>query len=171
LAVQADKQGELKLNDKVIAVAQGDYEWISTKKLRLQKIVDMIRGERGSTVNLKVIPADDPTITKEISIVRGEVALKNKLATAELLESPSAMGKKMKVGWITLPSFYADMEEGKVGASDRCGAPAAPPDEGRYRRSRAGDAWQWRWFSGRGYPHDRPVHPLRSRGSDQGLEG
>lgn len=110
----ADKQGELKLNDKVIAVAQGDYEWISTKKMRLQKIVDMIRGKQGSTVNLKVIPADDPTVTKEISIVRGEVALKDKLATAELLESPSALGKKMKVGWITLPSFYADMEEGKV---------------------------------------------------------
>jgi len=110
----ADKQGELKLNDKVIAVAQGDSEWISTKKLRLQKIVDMIRGKQGSTVNLKVIAANDPSVTKEISIMRDAVALKDKLATAELLESPAALGKKMKVGWITLPSFYADMEEGKV---------------------------------------------------------
>lgn len=110
----ADKEGELKLNDKVIAVAQGDYEWVSTKKLSLQKIVDMIRGKQGTTVNLKVIPADDPTSTKEINIVRGEVSLKDKLANAELLKTPSALGAPLKVGWIFLSSFYADMQEGKV---------------------------------------------------------
>jgi carboxyl-terminal processing protease len=110
----ADKQGELKLNDKILAVAQGDYEWVSTKNLRLQKIVEMIRGKQGSTVNLKVQPADDPTLTTEITIVRGEVALKDKLANAELIKTPTSEGNSLKVGWIYLSSFYADMQEGKV---------------------------------------------------------
>ncbi len=110
----ADKEGELKLNDKIIAVAQGNYEWVSTKNLRLQKIVEMIRGKQGTTVNLKVIPAADPSSTKEISIVRGEVSLKDKLANAELLQTPAAQGKPLKVGWIYLSSFYADMQDGKV---------------------------------------------------------
>ena len=110
----ADKEGELKLNDKIVGVAQGNYEWVSTKNLRLNKIVEMIRGKQGTTVNLKVVPADDPTVTKEISIVRGEVSLKDKLANAELVQTPAAQGKAMKVGWIYLSSFYADMQEGKV---------------------------------------------------------
>ena len=110
----ADKQGALKLNDKVISVSQGSGEWVSTKKLSLQKIVDMIRGKQGTTVTLKVLPAADPSSSVEIAIVRGAVALKDKVANAELLESPAALGDKLKVGWINLSSFYADMEEGKV---------------------------------------------------------
>lgn len=110
----ADQQGVLGLNDKILAVAQGDYKWVDTKYLRLQKIVDMIRGKEGSTVNLKIIPAKDPSTVKEISIVRGKVALKDKVANAELLESPEALGKKQRLGWINLSSFYADMDEGKV---------------------------------------------------------
>ncbi len=114
----ADKQGELKLNDKITGVAQGDAEFVETKYMKLQKIVDMIRGKDGSTVRLRVNPADDPTATKIITIVRGEVELKEKLANAELLLTPAEMGPPMKIGWINLSSFYADMEEGTVSTTD-----------------------------------------------------
>ncbi|HEY1083952.1 MAG TPA: carboxy terminal-processing peptidase, partial [Prosthecobacter sp.] len=114
----ADKQGELKLNDKITGVAQGDAEFVETKYMKLQKIVDMIRGKEGSTVRLRINPADDPTSTKIISIVRGEVELKEKLANAELLQTPAEMGPPMKIGWINLSSFYADMEEGTVSTTD-----------------------------------------------------
>ncbi len=110
----ADKQGGLALNDKVVGVAQGDYKWVDTKYLRLQKIVDMIRGKEGSTVNLRIVPASAPGTTREISIVRGKVSLKDKVANAELLESPESLGGKTRLGWINLSSFYADMDEGKV---------------------------------------------------------
>ncbi len=115
----ADKQGELKLNDKIIGVAQGDAEFVDTKYLKLQKIVDMIRGKEGSTVRLRVNPADDPGSTKIVSIVRGEVELKEKLANAELLVTPAEDGKEsLKLGWINLSSFYADMENGTVSTTD-----------------------------------------------------
>lgn len=114
----ADKQGQLKLNDKVTGVAQGDAEFVETKYMKLQKIVDMIRGKEGSTVRLRVTPADDPSSTRIISIVRGEVELKEKLANAELLLTPPEMGPPTKIGWINLSSFYADMEGGTVSTTD-----------------------------------------------------
>lgn len=111
----ADKEGSLKLKDRIIAVAQGNSDYVETKFIKqLQKIVDMIRGKEGSTVRLKVVPASDPSITKEISIVRGAVELKDQVASAELIVTPPTMGVQEKLGWINLKAFYADMEEGKV---------------------------------------------------------
>lgn len=111
----ADKQGELQLNDRIVAVAQGNSgDYVDVKYKKLQDIVDMIRGKPDTVVRLKIVPATDPTATKEIAITRGEVELKEKLANAELLQTPPELGKPMKLGWINLSSFYADMEEGKV---------------------------------------------------------
>lgn len=115
----ADKQGELKLNDKITGVAQGEAEFVDTKYMKLQKIVDMIRGKDGSTVRLRINPAADPGATKIVSIVRGEVELKEKLANAEMLVTPAEEGKQpLKLGWINLSSFYADMENGTVSTTD-----------------------------------------------------
>jgi carboxyl-terminal processing protease len=116
----ADKQGELKLKDKIMAVAQGEGkslgDWTDIKYMKLQKVVEMIRGKAGTKVSLRVHPgeADDPSLTKEITIVRGEVELKEKLANAELILTPAVDGKSSRYGWINLSSFYADMEEGTV---------------------------------------------------------
>lgn len=110
----ADKDGQLQLKDLIVAVAQGEEQYVDVKYKKLQDIVDMIRGKPDTVVRLKVIPATDPSATKEISIVRGEVELKEKLANAELILTPPELGKSIKLGWINLSSFYADMEEGKV---------------------------------------------------------
>jgi len=117
----ADKQGELKIGDKILAVGQGEAtggpsDWVDIKYMKLQKVVEMIRGTAGTIVRLRVNPAgaEDPSEVKIIPIVRGPVELKEKLASAELIETPPIDNKSSKLGWITLPSFYADMEEGTV---------------------------------------------------------
>lgn len=110
----ADKDGQLQLKDLIVAVAQGEDQYVDVKYKKLQDIVDMIRGKPDTVVRLKVVPATDPSTTKEISIVRGEVELKEKLANAELILTPPELGKSIRLGWINLSSFYADMEEGKV---------------------------------------------------------
>lgn len=114
----ADKQGELQLGDQILSVAQGEKDFVDVKFMKLQKIVDMIRGDDGTTVRIKVSPANDRNTTKLISIVRAEVELKEKLANAEMILTPDALGKPTKVGWIMMPSFYADMEEGKVSMTE-----------------------------------------------------
>jgi len=82
--------------------------------------VDMIRGKKGTTVRLQVIAArsTDPSQRKIINIVRDEIKLTEQAAKADLIEEPSPSGgPPIKIGWITLPSFYADMEHsGEAGA-------------------------------------------------------
>lgn len=113
----ADKSGLLKERDKIIGVAQGaDGAMEDVRALKLQKIVDQIRGEEGSTVRLKIVPANDPTSEKEIAIVRTKVELKDKVATANLMETTKD-GQPLRLGWITLPAFYADMDTHESGCT------------------------------------------------------
>ncbi len=114
----ADKSGAVKIGDIIMGVAQGDGEMEDVEGFKLRKIVEKIRGEAGSVVRLKIQPADDPAITREVSITRERVELKDTLAKGELIEIqntqsgiPAPGATPQKIGWLTLDSFYADMEK------------------------------------------------------------
>jgi carboxyl-terminal processing protease len=108
----ASKDGRLKVGDRVSAVAQGDKEFVDTVDMKLDKVVEMIRGKKDTIVRLQVLPvtATDPAERKTIDIKRDEVKLKEQEAKAEIIERARPDGTVQRVGWITLPSFYADME-------------------------------------------------------------
>ena len=108
----ASKSGELKVGDRVTAVAQGDKEFVDTVDMKLDKVVEMIRGKKDTIVRLQVIPvnATDPSNRKIVTITRDEIKLKEQEAKAEVVERAQANGSVQRIGWITLPSFYADME-------------------------------------------------------------
>jgi carboxyl-terminal processing protease len=110
----AARSGKLKPNDKIVAVAQGDGEFTDVVEMKLRKVVDLIRGPKGSRVRLRVNPADapDPSIRKEIELVRDEIKLEDQEAKARIHEFPDADGKIRKVGLIDLPSFYATFAVG-----------------------------------------------------------
>ncbi|MEC5128504.1 carboxy terminal-processing peptidase [Verrucomicrobiales bacterium BCK34] len=111
----AAKGGVLEVKDRVIGVAQGtDGEFVDVVEKKLSDIVDLIRGEIGTTVRLKVVPAVEATDIKFIDIVRETIDLKDSLATADLIITKDPMGEEQKLGWITLPSFYADMDGGNT---------------------------------------------------------
>jgi carboxyl-terminal processing protease len=114
----AQKDGRLKVGDRISGVAQGDADFVDVVDLKLDKVVAQIRGKKGTTVRLEVIPnaATDPSARKIIEIVRDEVPLKDQEAKAEIIERPDASGNIRRLGWITLPSFYADMGNNKAGA-------------------------------------------------------
>ena len=111
----AFKGGDLEVKDRVIGVAQGeDGDFTDVVEMKLSDIVDLIRGEIGSVVRLKVIPQGESTKIKLVDIVRDKVDLKDALATADLIITKDPQGKEQKIGWITLPSFYADMDGGNT---------------------------------------------------------
>lgn len=112
----ADKGGELQVGDRIVSVAQGPRsESEDIKGMKLQKVVDLIRGKRGSTVVLEVIPnGADPSARKLIAIKRNKVDLKESLARAELIVTKDGQGNPLRLGWIDLPSFYSDMETGET---------------------------------------------------------
>ena len=107
----AQTGGHLKVGDRIVSVAQGDKEFVDAVGMKLDKVVEMIRGKKGTTVRMQVIPshATDPSARKTVEIVRDEVKLKDAEAKAEVIEN-SVPGGVQRLGWITLPSFYADMD-------------------------------------------------------------
>lgn len=109
----AYKVGRLDVKDRVIGVAQGkDGDYVDVVEMKLSDIVDLIRGEIGTIVKLKLIPVGKPGEIKFVEIPRDKIDLKDSLATADLIITKDPAGKEQKLGWITLPSFYADMDGG-----------------------------------------------------------
>jgi carboxyl-terminal processing protease len=108
----ADRDGHLSINDRIAAVAQGDGEFEDVVDMKLDKVVEKIRGKKGTLVRLLVIPGDatDPSKRKIVEIRRDEVKLKDQEAKAEVIDLDGHGGRTARIGWITLPSFYANME-------------------------------------------------------------
>jgi carboxyl-terminal processing protease len=118
----ADREGTLRLNDRVVAVdtlnTGNPGEMTDIMFMKIDKVVDLIRGKEGTTVALKVEPAGGPAgETKIVRIQRGKVEMKDEQASGDLIEMKSGKDGSRRLGVITLPSFYADFEEGKVRCS------------------------------------------------------
>jgi carboxyl-terminal processing protease len=109
----AQVDGRLKVGDRISAVAQGPADYVDVREMRLDKVVEMIRGKKGTHVRLLVIPSDatDPSHRKNVELVRDEIKLKDQEARADIIIRKDENGDPIKLGWLTLPSFYADMDK------------------------------------------------------------
>ena len=108
----AQLDGRLKVGDRITAVAQGQADYVDVREMRLDKVVEMIRGKKGTRVRLLAIPSDaaDPSRRKNVELVRDEIKLKDQEARADIIIRKDENGDPIKLGWLTLPSFYADMD-------------------------------------------------------------
>lgn len=108
----AEKSGELKLGDRIVGVDSNNTgEMVDILYMKLDKVVDLIRGKENSEVRLKVEPADGVGPAKIIVIKRAKVPMKDELAKAKIIEIKGASKDKDRIGIITLPSFYASMTD------------------------------------------------------------
>ena len=109
----ADLGRELKPNDKIIAVAEKGGEPFETFGLKLRKVVERIRGKKGTDVVLTVQPADgDSSVRKQVVITRDKVKINSARARGAIFDLPGDDGKTQPVGVITLPAFYGPADEG-----------------------------------------------------------
>lgn len=97
------KQGELKEGDLILKVAQGSNEPVDIVGMRLDNAVKLIRGKKGTEVRLTVRKLDGSI--KEISIIRDIVIIDETYAKSAVVTDEK---QDMKIGYIKLPSFYAD---------------------------------------------------------------
>ena len=111
----AARHGKLKVEDRIIAVGQGDEPFESVIDMRLNDVVQLIRGERGTKVRLQVLRKSEKGFdTLTFAIIRDRVVLKDGEAKAEVFD-PQANADKgpeaYRIGVIELPSFYVDFND------------------------------------------------------------
>jgi carboxyl-terminal processing protease len=113
----ADKTKQVAPSDKIIGVAQGDKEMVDVIGWRLDEVVKLIRGAKGSVVRLEVIPhtnAPNDQTSKIVSITREAVKLEEQAAKKSILNLKQD-GHDYKLGVIEIPAFYLDFKAFRAG--------------------------------------------------------
>ncbi|HEV7231447.1 MAG TPA: carboxy terminal-processing peptidase [Bacteroidia bacterium] len=107
------RQGKLKAGDIILKVAQGNGEPVEVSGMKLDNVVKLVRGKKGTEVRLTVKKVGGGT--ELISIIRDIVVLEETYAHSDLLK---ANGET--IGYIKLPTFYADFKRmgGRSSATD-----------------------------------------------------
>ena len=107
----ADRSGELRAEDRIVGVRQSDEaRTTDVVSWRLEDVVSLIRGPKGSTVHLRILPAAGLSgAPRTISLVRDRIELEDQSASRRILESGTADGSTLRIGVIDIPSFYLDL--------------------------------------------------------------
>ena len=108
----ADKNGQLRLGDHIVAVdSKGDDNWTDILFMSIDKVIDLIRGQKGVPVRLRVQSAESGE-ERVVTIVRDEVPMAESLASAKIVDiKDPTSGRTYRLGVLTLPSFYVDMDD------------------------------------------------------------
>ena len=119
----ADLSQKIRAGDRIVAVAQGeDGEWVDVVGWRLDDVVERIRGPRGTVVRLKVVPGQIGAAAAEqiVRLVRDTIQLEKQAARSEIrtLPGPDGDGRELRIGIITVPTFYSDFEAARNGVAD-----------------------------------------------------
>lgn len=128
----ADKSGKLKAGDRIVGVGQGaDSAMTDVVGWKVDDVVDQIRGKKGTSLRLDVLPADAGADGKveRIALVREQVKLEDQAAKSSLIEiggkpevaaatKADAPARGHRIGVISLPTFYHDFEGARRGDPD-----------------------------------------------------
>ena len=110
----ANKTGKVKVNDKIIAVAQATEAPVDVIDMDLREVVKLIRGARGTEVRLTLMREEEgKAVQLVVPIVREQIQLKDRAAKSQVYSiniSEAGAPRQYKIGVIELPSFYMDFE-------------------------------------------------------------
>ncbi len=112
--------GKLSANDRITAVGEGKSgELIDVIGWRLDDVVQKIRGPGGTLVRLQLLPAGAApgSVQKVVEFTRNRVSLEAQ-ASHKSMRTVVRNGHDVKVGVITVPSFYQDYDASRAGAKD-----------------------------------------------------
>lgn len=104
----ADISGQVNVDDKIIAVGQqGSKEMVDVIGWRLDDVVDLIRGPKGTKIRLELLPkgigVEGPS--KTVTLTRDKIKLEEQDASSKIIELPETQSK---IGVINIPTFYID---------------------------------------------------------------
>ena len=114
-----DKSGKLKVGDRIVGVAQANGAFTDVMGWRLDDVVDLVRGQRDTTVRLDVIPVDAGPDGKHttVALVRKKISMEEQSAKKSIIEVKDG-GVTRRIGVIALPTFYQDFDARRKGDKD-----------------------------------------------------
>jgi len=112
----ADRSKLLTIDDRIVGVAQGkNGEFKDIIGWRLDNAIVLIRGTKGTTVRLKILPKGKTTTNpKIVELVREKIVIEDQLASKEI-RTYNLNGKTLKIGIINVPGFYLDYKAYQAG--------------------------------------------------------
>ncbi len=105
----ADLSKKIKPNDKIIGVAQEGEEFVDVIGWRLDEVVDLIKGPKGTEVRLQVVKPTRESEPLVVPITRDKIKLEDRAAKSEVIEPSVGDYAGKKVGVIAIPSFYNNL--------------------------------------------------------------
>ncbi|WP_462158472.1 carboxy terminal-processing peptidase [Pseudoalteromonas sp. GB56] len=107
----ADKTATIKPDDRIIGVAQGEDDFVDVIGWRLDDVVDLIKGPKGTLVRLQYLKGkDDHGSPKIVEITRDKVRLEDRAAKSSVFDA-SYSDLTSKIGVIEIPGFYNNLSE------------------------------------------------------------
>ena len=116
----ADKSHLINAKDRIVGVAQGkEGEFQNIVGWNINNAIGLIRGPKGTTVKLEILPAEAAVGSKPkiVELVRDKIVLQDELAKKEM-RTYNNNGKTVKIGIIDIPAFYVDNEAAQAGAAN-----------------------------------------------------
>jgi carboxyl-terminal processing protease len=114
---QAEKTGQLRPKDKIVAVAQEGEAPVPAIDMDLTDVVKLIRGKKGTRVTLTILREAKVTTTFNVTIERAKIDVSSQAAKISY-QSRSRGDRQFKIGVIDLPSFYGGEKDGRSSTQD-----------------------------------------------------
>ncbi|BCV45362.1 tail-specific protease [Shewanella algae] len=102
---------KLAPEDRIVGVGQEGKEMVDVIGWRLDDVVELIKGPKGSKVTLQVLPKKGGSNAKPINVtvVRDKIRLEDRAATSKIVEPETGPYAQRKIGVIQIPGFYMDL--------------------------------------------------------------
>ncbi|MDG1750646.1 MAG: carboxy terminal-processing peptidase [Thalassotalea sp.] len=109
----ADKSKALKPKDRIVGVSQDEEKFEDVIGWRLDDVVDLIKGPKGTKVRLQVLSGEevDESSVKVVSIIRDKIILEDRAAKSEVFYEKKGDENSKKLGVINIPSFYNNLSQ------------------------------------------------------------
>ncbi|GAA6183331.1 carboxy terminal-processing peptidase [Aliiglaciecola sp. NS0011-25] len=106
----AELSKKIKPEDKIVGVAQDEDDFVDIIGWRLDEVVELIKGPKGSVVKLQVLKgASESNVPEVVSLTRDKIKLEDRAAKSEVYVPETGNHAGEKLGVITIPSFYNNL--------------------------------------------------------------
>ncbi|WGY46933.1 carboxy terminal-processing peptidase [Vibrio sp. ABG19] len=102
----ASNSKQLGEGDRIIGVGQDGEEMVDVIGWRLDDVVELIKGPKGTKVKLQILPEGKEAKSHVVTIVRDKIRLEDRAVKSKIIDKDGE-----KIGVLEVPSFYVGLSQ------------------------------------------------------------